>query len=272
VLQPRSDNDPLLEFSSEPDAAPAPPAPQPDDTQPVAPPVVAADPPASHATADEVALLRVRIGRMEKSLEQALKDLRATRSEVATLVAAAKDIRPGPTFTPRERPLRTASAIAGIVIGVLVGVWIWSSLGTEPVAPQAPPVEISSAKPEPTPPAPIQSPVVTQPAIVQAAAIMPVNEAPPSHAAAPPAARAPGAERSERIINYVGTLSIDADPSGDVFIDRKPAGKTPMRAENLKAGSHLVWIERDGYRRFTRVVQVPADRVTRLVADLEPER
>jgi hypothetical protein len=39
---------------------------------------------------------------------------------------------------------------------------------------------------------------------------------------------------------------------------------------NLKAGSHLVWIERDGYRRFTRVVQVPADRVSRLWADLEP--
>jgi len=47
-------------------------------------------------------------------------------------------------------------------------------------------------------------------------------------------------------------------------------GKTPVRAEKLKAGSHLVWIERDGYHRFTRVVLVPADRVSRLFADLEP--
>ena len=36
--------------------------------------------------------------------------------------------------------------------------------------------------------------------------------------------------------------------------------------ENLRAGSHLIWIERDGYRRWTRVVQVPADRVTRVSA------
>jgi hypothetical protein len=39
---------------------------------------------------------------------------------------------------------------------------------------------------------------------------------------------------------------------------------------NLRAGSHLIWIERAGYHRFTRVVQVIADRVTRLSAELEP--
>ena len=71
-------------------------------------------------------------------------------------------------------------------------------------------------------------------------------------------------------IEYVGTLSIDSDPPAEVSIDRKPAGRTPLRAANLKAGSHLIWIERDGYRRFTRVVEVPADRVSRVVADLEP--
>jgi hypothetical protein len=43
-----------------------------------------------------------------------------------------------------------------------------------------------------------------------------------------------------------------------------------LRLTNLRAGSHLIWVERDGYRRFTRVVPVPADRVTRLFADLEP--
>lgn len=69
---------------------------------------------------------------------------------------------------------------------------------------------------------------------------------------------------------YVGTLSIDADPGGDVFVDRQSAGHTPLRLTNLRAGSHLIWIERDGFRRFTRVVQVPADRITRLSAELEP--
>jgi hypothetical protein len=55
-----------------------------------------------------------------------------------------------------------------------------------------------------------------------------------------------------------------------VFLDRQKAGITPLRLTNLRAGSHLIWIERDGYRRFTRVVQVPSDRVTRLSAELEP--
>lgn len=132
------------------------------------------------------------------------------------------------------------------------------STGNEPVLPHAP-VPVAS-EPVQTPP-PVFAAPMTQPAIVPAAAITKVTDAParatPVHA---PVARA----------TYVGTLSIDADPGGDVFIDRVAAGKTPMRAENLRAGSHLVWIERDGYRRFTRVVAVPADRVTRLVADLEP--
>jgi len=78
------------------------------------------------------------------------------------------------------------------------------------------------------------------------------------------------AQRVQAPVDYVGTLSIDATPGGEVFIDRRPAGQTPLRVQNLKAGSHLVWIEREGYRRFTRVVQVPADRVSRVWADLEP--
>jgi len=70
-------------------------------------------------------------------------------------------------------------------------------------------------------------------------------------------------------VNYVGSLSIDSQPGGEVFLDRESAGHTPLRLTNLKAGSHLIWIERDGYRRFTRVIEVPSDRVTRLFADLE---
>jgi hypothetical protein len=71
---------------------------------------------------------------------------------------------------------------------------------------------------------------------------------------------------------YVGTLSVDAVPAGgEVFINRKSVGKTPARITGLRAGSHLVWIERDGYRLFTRVVSVPADKVTRVSVALEPE-
>jgi hypothetical protein len=71
-------------------------------------------------------------------------------------------------------------------------------------------------------------------------------------------------------IRYVGTLSIDSSPGGQVFVDRKMVGRTPMRVQSLRAGSHLIWIEREGYRRWTRVVQVPADRVSRVSVELEP--
>jgi hypothetical protein len=70
---------------------------------------------------------------------------------------------------------------------------------------------------------------------------------------------------------YRGTLTVVADhPDADVFVNRRPVGKAPVRLRNLRAGAHLVWVEHDGYRRWTRVVTVPAERVTRVSADLEP--
>jgi len=55
-----------------------------------------------------------------------------------------------------------------------------------------------------------------------------------------------------------------------VFLNRQSAGHTPLRLTNLRAGSHLIWIQREGFKRWTGVVQVPADRVSRLSAALEP--
>ena len=48
-------------------------------------------------------------------------------------------------------------------------------------------------------------------------------------------------------------------------------GTAPVRVTNLRAGAHLVWVESEGFRRWTRVVTVPAERVTRVTASLEPE-
>jgi hypothetical protein len=261
VPQPNPDHDPLLEFSIEPDAIPEAPPPPAPPSQPVAAAEVPATPPVKAEGADEIERLRARIDHLEREVDQSAKDLGQMKSEIATLVGAAKDIkRPAPA---RAVALPIASAIGGVLIGIAAGVWFWMSTGSEPIV-QARAMTVAS-EPLP-PPQPAAVAPEAQPSIVQAAAITPVRDTPVSeprvHAAPPRVARAPA--------DYVGTLSIDADPEGDVFIDRKPAGKTPMRAENLKAGSHLVWIERDGYRRFTRVVLVPSDRVTRLVADLEP--
>jgi len=54
-------------------------------------------------------------------------------------------------------------------------------------------------------------------------------------------------------------------------VNRESVGIAPVRVENLRAGAHLVWVESDGYRRWTRVVTVPAEKVTRVTADLEPD-
>ena len=71
---------------------------------------------------------------------------------------------------------------------------------------------------------------------------------------------------------YTGTLSVRTDaPGATVFVNRRNVGTTPVRVPNLRAGAHLVWVEREGFRRWTRVVTVPAERVTRVTASLEPE-
>ena len=71
---------------------------------------------------------------------------------------------------------------------------------------------------------------------------------------------------------YKGALTVRADsPGATVFVNRRKVGTAPVRVNNLRAGAHLVWVENDGYRRWTRVVTVPAETVTRVDADLEPE-
>jgi hypothetical protein len=70
---------------------------------------------------------------------------------------------------------------------------------------------------------------------------------------------------------YRGTLSVNADqPAAEVFVNRESVGTAPVRVRNLRAGSHLVWIESEGHRRWTRVITVPAEKVTRVSAALEP--
>ena len=71
---------------------------------------------------------------------------------------------------------------------------------------------------------------------------------------------------------FIGALDIESDPAGStVFIDGKLAGETPLQVPELRAGSHVVRIVRDGHRRWTASVPVPADTLTRIKVTLEPE-
>jgi hypothetical protein len=242
----RSDPDPLSEFEQEivanvpevpapsalpPPEAPAPPPPEPD---------------------------RLAVA------EEAIVKL---RSEVATLVNVVEDIRkrlnkridsrPQPVARPSGTFLQSTGAAVVVLLGVLLGAATWRALTTADVPEAAPPI---AALPEPEQ-APSPPPMASPPpaaAPIPASAVMAREQ---------PAPHQPVRDVVRRA--YVGSLSIDAQPAGDVFLNRKRAGRTPLRLDNLRAGSHLVWIERDGYRRWTRVVQVPADRISRVSAELE---
>src|SRR5262245_45696186 len=67
-----------------------------------------------------------------------------------------------------------------------------------------------------------------------------------------------------------GTLALESDPIGaTVFIDRKHVGETPLFVPDLRAGSHVVWVESQGRQRWTTVVQVAGGMVSEVVANLD---
>lgn len=261
--------DPLLSFSSESAAArPITSVPEPAG-QPVAAPV---DPPPPSTPSVPIASLVARLDRLERALENSNARHSSLKAELATLVRVVGDIRTQASGRPvvattriahRRRVSWTASAIVGALLGVAGAVFAWTYLSSDGDA------TIAASAQEPAPqPAPA---LVADPSL---ASVVPIaHEVPKAPALKAPALKAPEALRAPEAPKaplFVGTLSIDADPGGDVFVDRQSAGHTPLRLTNLRAGSHLIWVERDGYRRFTRVVLVPSDRITRLSAELEP--
>ena len=222
--------------------------------------------------------LPARVERLERALDISTSEIESLKSEVATLVGAIADIRKNarravawaPT-TVSTRHWRFISVTVAVVSGLAVGLIGWAlgpreTIATidtidttveaaEPAVKELPVAPAAKESPAAPPPAP-------QPVVSRAAPITPPVTQPVPTVRERQSIRTP--------VTYVGTLSIDSAPGGAVFIDRAAAGQTPLRIQNLKAGSHLVWIEREGYRRFTRVVHVQADRASRVWADLEP--
>ena len=267
-LRPVDDSDPLLAFDNERGAEESGAPPLEPSVQPVA---SAEDRSPIQQPPDPAPALAAKVESLERALDQSQSQVAALRSEMATLVRRIGDIRAPdvrtPAAIPASRPLaRIAAAVAGLAIGITIGVGGWmyfDSGGDVSIASPATVVaaQTTIAEPQPSPqPIDADAPKADMPKAVPASFA----------SSAPSVPEAPKAPQAPRSPHYVGTLSIDADPGGKVFVDRKSAGQTPLRVPNLRAGSHLVWIEREGYRRFTRVVQVPADRVTRVFAELEP--
>lgn len=285
-LLPVEDPDPLLEFSDERGATESSAPPLEPAIQPVA---ATEDRPSIQQPPETSQALRTKVEHLERALDRSKEEVSSLKSEVATLVRTVADIRkqisrPAASAVVAQSPARarTASAIAGLIIGAALGIGGWMYLTSEgdiAIGPAAPVSAQALVDPKPAsqPAIEPEAPQVTDAVEAQAPAPSPLPApkavlAPKPHQApsAPPVRQAPPAPQASDAPKYVGILSIDSDPDGEVFLNGHSVGRTPLRLPNLRAGSHLIWIERDGYRRFTRVVQVPSDRVTRLSAELEP--
>ncbi len=69
---------------------------------------------------------------------------------------------------------------------------------------------------------------------------------------------------------FVGSLDVDSRPSGArVFLDGRPVGTTPMALPQVTAGSHVIRLEHDDYRRWTAAVRVVSGQANRVTASLE---
>lgn len=257
------DSDPLLLFATEPATVDLP-ATSPEISKKIEP---SSPPP-------EVAALLHRAETAERSLRESKREVAALKRQMATLVTVATDNR---------RPSRPVVAL-GLAAAALIAVFTLAWRYEVPAA--APPVVISALAPSPAstpPPAAAPEPMPEQQALeppvtafeqpkaivsptpyatVATTRPLPVRRVP---------VRSPEQVEPEPRREYVGTLSVDAVPAGgEVFINRKSVGRTPVLLPGLRAGSHLVWIQREGYRLFTRVVLVPADKVSRVSVALEP--
>lgn len=246
--------DPLLLFANEPETAALPVAsteiPKEIEPQPPSP---------------DLAAIVTRAEAAERSLRESKREVAALKRQMATLVAPAKNNR---------RPSPSAVAV-GLAAASLIAVVAFAGRFVVPAA--APPVvaALAPARAQPfapthTPAAPAEIAVEPSETIVTPTPFATVAATPPLPVRRTRVRSVPRLGPEPRR-EYVGTLSVDAVPAGgEVFINRKSVGKTPVRLSGLRAGSHLVWIEREGYRLFTRVVLVPADQVSRVSVALEP--
>lgn len=194
-----------------------------------------------------------RVGQLDETVERLTSEITSLKLELTTLISAVQEIQvqqlgrrvhAGARVVHTPAPAPSSVPAAAIVL-IAVGLLSWQLIVTPTRADRAP----------------LQASAVNK--LSRASQSGLVALAAPVRLAAPVAPAAP--------VIYRGTLSVRADqPSATVFVNRQPVGTAPVRVRNLRAGSHLVWIESEGHRRWTRVITVPAERVTQVSADLEP--
>jgi hypothetical protein len=199
-----------------------------------------------------------RVERLDETVERMTTEVASLKLEVATLVSALRENqthhaqRPAVAPLPLKKaapPSRPSPAPAAVVVLLATGLLSWQL--------------IMGPRPEDGAQASAGAPS----AVSRNADARTITPPPPTI----DTATEPPVTPLVKPTIYKGTLAVAADrPGSRVYVNRQEVGVAPVRVRNLKAGAHLVWIESEGFRRWTRVVTVPAERVTRVSADLEP--
>jgi len=149
---------------------------------------------------------------------------------------------------PAERKRRSSvGMLVGALVVVVAGVGGYLALGRKteaPPAPAPPPAAVETVRVAPNPPPPPRRGNETR------------------RQAAPPPAPPAAAE---------GTITVAADPYGQVFIDGTDVGQTPVVDYSVHVGRHTIRVERAGYKTVNETVQVSANNPVRKRYTLLPE-
>ncbi len=181
---------------------------------------------------------------------------RATSAAPTTPLSAGRTHRATP---PKRRTAFIGGILALALVGVAVaGYFVLQRRGAAPhndqsqtstVAPpvtQTPPTQpretTATTSPAQNPPAPTESTTAKRPS--------PTRQPARRTTTPPPVVTQPPVDE--------GYLTIDSDPSGEVFIDGVDAGPTVLYKHAVKPGDHTVRIESPGYKTFTQRIQVIA--------------
>ena len=169
-----------------------------------------------------------------------------------TPLPSVKSRRPAPTPVRKSR----APVLIGVALVAAAGVGGYLLLAR-------------SGVPESSTSAPQARPVVDTVRIEDTVRVPAQPAAPPRQRPRPTgraAQRAPAAAAEAQ-----GSLTVAADPFGEVYVDGADAGQTPLIEYAVKPGRHTIRIEHPGFKTVTETVQVDANNTVRKRYTLLPE-
>jgi eukaryotic-like serine/threonine-protein kinase len=191
--------------------------------------------------------------------------------------AAAAPTTPLPSVrartAPAARPAPKRSSRAGrfvllAVVALGAGGYVWWSGRIRAGGDGEPAATSPSAAPSPANPASAATPqslsVATQTPNTTATAVLPPPPASDRRPTTPqrqPQRQAPARQTPPPVVQQApveeqGLLTIDSDPSGEVYIDGVDVGPTPLVNYALKLGSHQLRIEAPCCKTYSRTIQV----------------